>query len=521
MKKGNSNAKRNGYIGLGVMILLAGATVFGSDPLYKAIDSRAGANIYIPGTYTGSAKGYGGTVTVEVTVSGKSIESIHVNGEKETLLNMVLPGLTDSIISKQSTEVDAVSGATLSSAAIKKAVDQALSQAKGEAVVTEETTEEVPEETGKQSVSQWKDGTYSYESPEFDENGFKDQVAMTIKGNTITSLTWDCIKEDGTKKSKLSMDGKYIMTENGPKWHEQAESVVNYVLDHQGVDGLMKADGYTDSVASVSINLHGFVNGVKGCLSQASGESGEAKSSLKDGTYSYESPEFDENGFKDQVEMTIKENAITSLTWDCVKEDGTKKSKLSMDGKYVMTENGPKWHEQAESVVDYVLEHQGVDGLMKADGYTDSVASVSINLHGFVNGVKDCLSQASGESGETKSALKDGTYSYEASEFDENGFKDQVEMTIKENAITSLTWDCVKEDGTKKSKLSLDGKYVMTESGPKWHEQAESVVNYVLEHQGVDGLMKADGYTDSVASVSINLHGFVNGVKDCLTQASK
>ena len=519
MKKGNSNAKRNGYIGLGVMILLAGATIFGSDPLYKAIDSRAGANKYIPGTYTGSARGYGGTVTVDVKVSGKSIESIEVNGEKETLLNMVLPGFTDSIISKQSTEVDAVSGATLSSNAIKEAVDQALAQARGEAKETEETQE--TEETGKESVSQWKDGTYSYESPEFDENGYKDQVEMTIKGNTITSLTWDCIKDDGSKKSQLSMDGKYVMTENGPKWHEQAESVVDYVLDHQSLDGLINAEGYTDSIASVSINLNGFVSGVKDCLSQAAGESGDAKSSLKDGTYSYESPEFDENGYKDQVEMTIKGDTITSLTWDCIKNDGSKKSKLSMDGKYVMTENGPKWHEQAESVVNYVLDHQGVEGLINAEGYTDSIASVSINLHGFVNGVKDCLSQAAGESGDAKSSLKDGTYSYESPEFDENGYKDQVEMTIKGNTITSLTWDCIKNDGSKKSQLSMDGKYVMTENGPKWHEQAESVVNYVLDHQGVDGLVNGEGYTDSIASVSINLNGFVSGVKDCLTQASK
>ena len=519
MKKGNSNAKRNGYIGLGVMILLAGATIFGSDPLYKAIDSRAGANIYIPGTYTGSARGYGGMVSVDVKVSGKSIESIEVNGEKETLLNMVLPGFTDSIISKQSTEVDAVSGATLSSNAIKEAVDQALAQARGEAKETEETQE--TEETGKEPVSQWKDGTYSYESQEFDENGYKDQVEMTIKDNTITSLTWDCLKDDGSKKSQLSMDGKYVMTENGPKWHEQAESVVDYVLDHQSLDGLINAEGYTDSIASVSINLNGFVIGVKDCLSQASGQSGEAQSSLKDGTYSYESPEFDENGYKDQVEMTIKGNTITSLTWDCLKDDGSKKSQLSMDGKYVMTENGPKWHEQAESVVDYVLDHQSLDGLINAEGYTDSIASVSINLYGFVNGVKDCLSQASGQSADADSSLKDGTYSYESPEFDKNGYKDQVEMTIKGNAITSLTWDCLKDDGSKKSQLSMDGKYVMTENGPKWHEQAESVVDYVLDHQGVEGLVNGEGYTDSIASVSINLYGFVNGVKDCLTQASK
>ena len=67
----------------------------------------------------------------------------------------------------------------------------------------------------------------------------------------------------------------------------------------------------------------------------------------------------------------------------------------------------------------------------------------------------------------------------------------------------------------------MDGKYVMTEKGLKWHEQAEAVVGYVLEHQSLEGLVNEKGYTDSVSSVSINLMGFVNGVKDCLSQASK
>ena len=390
MNKSNANAKRNGYIGLGAMIVLACATVFGTDPLYKAIDNSIRPEIYVPGTYTGTAKGYGGIVTADVTVSGKTIDSITVNGEKETLLNLVLPGLTDSILAKQSTQVDAVSGATLSSNAIKQAVDQALAQARGEEEVT------VPETTGEsaETPSALKEGTYTYESPEFDENGFKDQVSMTVKDNAITGVTWDCIKEDGSKKSQLSMEGKYVMTENGPKWHEQADAVVDYVLEHQSLEGLVNEKGYTDSVSSVSINLMGFVNGVKDCLNQASGESMSRPSELKEGSYTYESPEFDENGFKDQVSMTVKDNAITGVTWDCIKEDGSKKSQLSMEGKYVMTENGPKWHEQADAVVDYVLEHQSLEGLVNEKGYTDSVSSVSINLMGFVNGVKDCLNQA-------------------------------------------------------------------------------------------------------------------------------
>ena len=219
----------------------------------------------------------------------------------------------------------------------------------------------------------------------------------------------------------------------------------------------------------------------------------------------------------------LKDGKITALSWDCVDKDGKLKSNLSMDGQYVMTEDGPKWHEQADAVVKYVLENQSLDGLINEDGYTDTVASVSINLYGFAGGVEDCLRQSSegGTAAASVNAVKDGSYSYESPEFDGNGYKDQVAMTIQNGKITALTWDCVDKDGKKKSNLSMNGEYVMTEDGPKWHEQAEAVVAYVLENQSLDGLINEDGYTDPIASVSINLYGFTGGVEDCLKQASK
>ena len=232
MKK--ENAKRNGYIGLGAMVILAGIVAFGSDSFYKSIDSLGKPVLYTSGNYIGSARGFGGPVTAEVLVSAKSIEFISVKGEEETLLDLVLPGLTDQILAKQSPDVDAVSGATLSSEAIKAAVSQALAKAKGEAAEEIQPETEGTGETLREPPS-WKDGSYAYEAPEFDDKGYKDQISLTIKDSIITSLIWDCVKEDGSQKSQLSMDGKYVMTENGPKWHEQAIEVANYVLDHQSM----------------------------------------------------------------------------------------------------------------------------------------------------------------------------------------------------------------------------------------------------------------------------------------------
>lgn len=241
---------------------------------------------------------------------------------------------------------------------------------------------------------------------------------------------------------------------------------------------------------------------------------------LNDGIYSAEEPNFDETGYKGMVTMEVKNGAVVSVNWDSVDKDGNSKQKLSMDGQYTMTEAGPKWHEQAKALADYVIANQSVDGItVGEDGKTDAVASVSIAVGGFVNLVRDCLTQAGGLA-KPAVALKDGVYQAEEAEFDGSGYKGMVTLEVKHGYITSVAWDSVDKDGNTKRKLSMDGQYVMTETGPKWHEQADALANYVIANQAVDGItVGEDGKTDAVASVSIAVGGFVNLVNECLTQA--
>ena len=83
------------------------------------------------GTYTGSGTGFGGTITVQVTVSNHKIASINIlNASSETASYFAnAQGVVSRIISSQSPNVDAVSGATYSSNGIITAVQNALSQA--------------------------------------------------------------------------------------------------------------------------------------------------------------------------------------------------------------------------------------------------------------------------------------------------------------------------------------------------------------------------------------------------------
>ena len=70
-------------------------------------------------------------IVVRVTMSGDKISQIETLQEKETpyLGGKAIPVLTNEMIEKQTTEVDAVSGASTTSAAFKEAVNQAIENA--------------------------------------------------------------------------------------------------------------------------------------------------------------------------------------------------------------------------------------------------------------------------------------------------------------------------------------------------------------------------------------------------------
>ena len=94
-------------------------------------ESDASENVYKDGIYTGSAQGFGGAITVQVTLANDEITDIQVTsapGEDSAYLSQG-EGVISSIISAQSTDVDTVSGATFSSTGIINAVVDALGKA--------------------------------------------------------------------------------------------------------------------------------------------------------------------------------------------------------------------------------------------------------------------------------------------------------------------------------------------------------------------------------------------------------
>ena len=94
----------------------------------------AEAGLYTPGTYTGTAAGRNGDVTVEVTCSADAITAVTVTEHQETagVADPAIEKIPEEIVEYQSLGVDAVTGATITSQAILDAAAAAIEQAGGD-----------------------------------------------------------------------------------------------------------------------------------------------------------------------------------------------------------------------------------------------------------------------------------------------------------------------------------------------------------------------------------------------------
>ena len=94
--------------------------------------ASTGEAIYTPGTYTGTATGIG-EVKVTMTFSETAITDVVIDASNETesIGGVAAPTLRDALMAAQSTEIDNISGATITTNAVKKAAASCIEQAMG------------------------------------------------------------------------------------------------------------------------------------------------------------------------------------------------------------------------------------------------------------------------------------------------------------------------------------------------------------------------------------------------------
>lgn len=132
----------------------------------SASSGSAADAIYTPGTYTGTATGIG-EVKVTMTFSATAITDVVVDtsNETESIGGVAAPTLQEALMEAQNAEIDNISGATVTTNAVKKAAASCIEQAMG--VKTEEPAAEQTADSGEDWLGEEPDVQAS-ETQDFD-----------------------------------------------------------------------------------------------------------------------------------------------------------------------------------------------------------------------------------------------------------------------------------------------------------------------------------------------------------------
>ena len=197
---------------------------------------------YTPGTYEASADGLMGPVTVTVTVSESEITElvIDASGETPELGGAAAEMLQGSILAAQSIGVDGMSGATITSDAVKQAVEKALEQARGGGA---EAAAPAAAATG------FVPGNYVGEGKGYSET---EPVKVTITVDEKGVITAAHIEGAGEEPFGIPQFETYAMALLG------------------------RTDGEIDAVAGATMTRDGVAEAVSKALEQAKGSTSEA-----------------------------------------------------------------------------------------------------------------------------------------------------------------------------------------------------------------------------------------------------
>ena len=216
----------------------------------QAIGSEVSTEGLKDGEYEGTATGYGGPLTVRITVKGGKLTDIKVVSQTETpeYFNRA-KAVIGKILSSGNVNVDSVSGATISSNAIKKAVADALSKAgsKQQAKVTPVKKDARSAKGRKGNAA----GTFSIGSANLNDGVYTGsgqgyngpiRVRVTVSGGNITNV-------------------EILSNSDDVPFFNRAKAVIGRLLGSPGKS--------VDTVSGATYSSRGIIDAVRNALSGA------------------------------------------------------------------------------------------------------------------------------------------------------------------------------------------------------------------------------------------------------------
>lgn len=356
----------------------------------KKNTTKKGAIDVKDGTYKGSANGYGGKVTVNVTVSKKTMTAIDVAsapGETDSFFQRA-KGVIDEMLTAQSTDVDVMSGATYSSNGIIGAVKNALfgtesNNATAAAANAGNAGGSAPSVSKVSESGTWKDGTYTGSGKGF---GGTISVKVTVKDGKISAI--DVTSASGETASYFS----------------KAKGIIPKMISGQTTN--------VDAASGATYSSNGIITAVRNALSKAeTGKSSTKKKKKKnkknkkknsgsnsnnnnnnvaapaegyeDGTYTGSAACSGEQ-FKEYsvtANVTIKNGKISAVEISSTAKGTNLKQFMSRD--------------EIKNLPSLIVSKNGTSGV-------DAVSGATYSSHAIFNAVNDALSKAKKNSSSTE-----------------------------------------------------------------------------------------------------------------------
>ena len=337
------------------------------------------------GTYKGSANGYGGKVTVNVTVSKKTMTAIDIvsaPGETDSFFNRA-KGVIDEMLTAQSTDVDVVSGATYSSNGIIGAVKNALFGTESNNATAANAGNAAGSAPSVSKVSEsgtWKDGTYTGSGKGF---GGTISVKVTVKDGKISAI--DVTSASGETASYFS----------------KAKGIIPKMISGQTTN--------VDAASGATYSSNGIITAVRNALSKAeTGKSSTKKKKKKNKKNKKKNSSSDNNnnnkapaeGYEDgtytgsaacsgeqfkeysvTANVTIKNGKISAVEISSTAKGTNLKQFMSRD--------------EIKNLPSLIVSKNGTSGV-------DAVSGATYSSHAIFNAVNDALSKAKKNSSSTE-----------------------------------------------------------------------------------------------------------------------
>ncbi len=444
-----------------------------SDSSSVEIAAVQDASAYKDGTYYGTGKGFAGTMKVKVDIAGGKIASISIVSTKDgDSYVKSASSLLDTIVEKQSTNVDTVSGATFSSRGIISAVRSALSQA----AVSQNTADNI---TDKQDATETSGNGQTDENPSGSASeqgtggtlpyvdGIYYGTAEGYKGDIKVAV----VIQDKTLKAILVTE-----KQDDEPFITNAMDVLKNMMKKQSAD--------VDTVSGATYSSKGLIGAVKAAFEEA------RKTTAGENTGDSNSGNNNSSNNSDNSNIAGDEDkaVLSKLVQSQASLDGTQYTQLS-------------W---------YLLQIRLEDAnevLSSAEATKKDVSHAQEKLQAAINALQ--------KNDTSTNVYEDGTYDVSTlcipdDDMDFSAYNLSMKVTIANDRIVSIT--DVKGDGD-----SQNASYIKKAADGTKNQQG---MVYVLTSQANAANIDFSGI-DTVSRATCTSKAIINGCKSVLEAAKK